>query len=171
MREAGGEPDVRGIVPDDRDALGAVLSDAVASCDVVIVSAAGKLVGYDTATGHPRWFGPAHAAGYSSPHRTTIDGVLQILLLNGDSFCDADWTRPAPASNDAAPAREEPESPEEAHDARIVLVDAFASALSHVAQGSPLVLAIMSRGTSSPRTISSVSKYGSNSGSLTTTLT
>jgi outer membrane protein assembly factor BamB len=52
--------------------------------DVVIVAAAGKLVGYDTATGQPRWFGPAHAGGYSSPHRTTIDGVLQILLLTGD---------------------------------------------------------------------------------------
>jgi molybdenum cofactor synthesis domain-containing protein len=44
VREAGGEPDPRGIVPDDRDALAAVLGDAVASCDVVVVSA-GSSVG------------------------------------------------------------------------------------------------------------------------------
>jgi outer membrane protein assembly factor BamB len=52
--------------------------------NVVIVAAAGKLVGYDASNGHLRWSGPAHAGGYSSPHRTTIDGVLQILLLSGD---------------------------------------------------------------------------------------
>src|SRR4051812_39774881 len=44
VREAGGEPDLRGIVPDDRDALTAVLDDAVATCDVVVVSA-GSSVG------------------------------------------------------------------------------------------------------------------------------
>src|SRR4051812_33994910 len=44
VREAGGEPDARGIAPDDRDALAAVLGDAVATCDVVIVSA-GSSVG------------------------------------------------------------------------------------------------------------------------------
>ena len=44
VREAGGEPDPRGIVPDDRDALAAVLGDAVATCDVVVVSA-GSSVG------------------------------------------------------------------------------------------------------------------------------
>jgi len=50
--------------------------------DVVIVAAAGKLVGYDLATGKPRWFGPAHGGGYSSPHRAIIGGVTQILLLS-----------------------------------------------------------------------------------------
>jgi len=44
VRDAGGDPDLRGIVPDDRDALAAVLRDAVASSDVVVVSA-GSSVG------------------------------------------------------------------------------------------------------------------------------
>ena len=44
VRDAGGDPDPRGIVPDDRDALATVLRDAVASCDVVVVSA-GSSVG------------------------------------------------------------------------------------------------------------------------------
>jgi len=50
--------------------------------DVVIVAAAGKLVGYDITTGKLRWLGPAHGGGYSSPHRAVIDGVTQILLLS-----------------------------------------------------------------------------------------
>ena len=44
VRDAGGEPDPRGIVPDDHDALAAVLRDALASSDVVVVSA-GSSVG------------------------------------------------------------------------------------------------------------------------------
>ncbi|HEX6743150.1 MAG TPA: gephyrin-like molybdotransferase Glp [Solirubrobacteraceae bacterium] len=44
VRDAGGAPDLRGIVPDDRDALAAVLGEAVASSDVVVVSA-GSSVG------------------------------------------------------------------------------------------------------------------------------
>ena len=36
VRDAGGEPDLRGIVRDDRDALSAVLRDAVGACDVVV---------------------------------------------------------------------------------------------------------------------------------------
>jgi molybdopterin molybdotransferase len=44
VRDAGGEPDPRGIVPDDHDALAAVLGEAVASSDVVVVSA-GSSVG------------------------------------------------------------------------------------------------------------------------------
>ena len=51
--------------------------------DVVIVAASGALVAYDLATGDPRWFGPAGGEGYSSPHLLTIDGVAQILQLNG----------------------------------------------------------------------------------------
>jgi molybdopterin molybdotransferase len=44
VRDAGGEPDPRGIVPDDHDALAAVLREAVRSSDVVVVSA-GSSVG------------------------------------------------------------------------------------------------------------------------------
>jgi outer membrane protein assembly factor BamB len=51
--------------------------------DVVIVAADATLVGYDVTTGHPRWVGPVHKGSYSSPHRTTIDGVPQVLLLGG----------------------------------------------------------------------------------------
>ncbi len=51
--------------------------------DVVIVAADATLVGYDAATGRPRWVGPVHHGSYSSPHRTTIDGVPQVMLLGG----------------------------------------------------------------------------------------
>jgi molybdopterin molybdotransferase len=44
VRDAGGDPDLRGIVADDHDALAAVLREAVAACDVVVVSA-GSSVG------------------------------------------------------------------------------------------------------------------------------
>jgi molybdopterin molybdotransferase len=44
VREAGGDPDLRGIVADDRDALGGALEAAVAMSDVVVVSA-GSSVG------------------------------------------------------------------------------------------------------------------------------
>ena len=50
--------------------------------DLVIIAASGKLAAYDTATGKPRWYGPADG-GYSSPHLVTIAGVPQILLLSG----------------------------------------------------------------------------------------
>jgi outer membrane protein assembly factor BamB len=52
--------------------------------DIVIVAATGTLVGYDAATGKTRWFGPSHKGGYSSPHRVTLDGVDQIVLLTAD---------------------------------------------------------------------------------------
>jgi molybdopterin molybdotransferase len=44
VRDAGGDPDSRGIVPDDHDALAAVLREAMQSSDVVVVSA-GSSVG------------------------------------------------------------------------------------------------------------------------------
>jgi outer membrane protein assembly factor BamB len=50
--------------------------------DMVIIAATGKLVGYDTATGEPRWYGPDSGKGYSSPHLMTLDGVPQILLMS-----------------------------------------------------------------------------------------
>jgi outer membrane protein assembly factor BamB len=51
--------------------------------DVVIVATAGSLAAYDVATGNPRWFGPKGGSGYSSPHLATIDGVPQVVLVNG----------------------------------------------------------------------------------------
>jgi outer membrane protein assembly factor BamB len=51
--------------------------------DVVIVAVDATLAGYDVASGQRRWVGPVHHGSYSSPHRTTIDGVPQVLLLGG----------------------------------------------------------------------------------------
>ena len=51
--------------------------------DLVIAAAAGSLAAYDAVTGTPRWFGPKGGWGYSSPQLWTIDGVAQIVLLNG----------------------------------------------------------------------------------------
>lgn len=51
--------------------------------DVVIVAASGILAAYDVASGKPRWTGPKEKGGYSSPHLIDIDGVRQVLLLNG----------------------------------------------------------------------------------------
>jgi outer membrane protein assembly factor BamB len=51
--------------------------------DLVIVAVAGQLVAYDAGHGKPRWVGEAGGGGYSSPHRVTIDGVPQVLLLRG----------------------------------------------------------------------------------------
>ena len=64
--------------------------------DIVIVATAGALSAYDIATGNPRWIGPTGGGGgYSSPHLLTIDGVAQVLLLNGEgaiSVAPADGT-------------------------------------------------------------------------------
>jgi outer membrane protein assembly factor BamB len=51
--------------------------------DLVIVAAAGNLGAYDAATGKPRWYGPKDGRGYSSPQLMTLDGVPQVVLLNG----------------------------------------------------------------------------------------
>lgn len=58
-------------------------SSPLVADDVVIVAAAGTLAAYNLATGNPRWRGPSYGGSYSSPHRATIDGVPQILLLGG----------------------------------------------------------------------------------------
>jgi outer membrane protein assembly factor BamB len=50
--------------------------------DVVIVSVYGTLTAYDLATGKLRWVGPIHGGAYSSPHRVTIDGVEQVVILS-----------------------------------------------------------------------------------------
>jgi outer membrane protein assembly factor BamB len=51
--------------------------------DEVIVATSGVLAAYDLDTGKPRWIGPAGGSAYSSPQLATIDGVAQIVLLNG----------------------------------------------------------------------------------------
>lgn len=50
--------------------------------DVVVVATAGTLAAYDLADGKPRWIGPKGGGGYSSPHRVTLGGVTQIVLLS-----------------------------------------------------------------------------------------
>jgi outer membrane protein assembly factor BamB len=52
--------------------------------DKVVVATAGTLAAYDAGAGRPRWQGPAGRGGYSSPQLATIDGIAQILLLNGE---------------------------------------------------------------------------------------
>jgi outer membrane protein assembly factor BamB len=52
--------------------------------DKIVIATAGVLAAYDAGAGRPRWQGPAGGVGYSSPQLETIDGVAQILLLNGD---------------------------------------------------------------------------------------
>jgi outer membrane protein assembly factor BamB len=51
--------------------------------DMVIVAASGTLAGYDAGTGKPRWVGRRQHSSYSSPHRATIEGVAQVVLLSG----------------------------------------------------------------------------------------
>ena len=51
--------------------------------DFVVVAAGGTLAAYDIATGEPRWVGPKVDCCYSSPHRVTLGGVTQIVLMNG----------------------------------------------------------------------------------------
>jgi outer membrane protein assembly factor BamB len=61
--------------------------------DEVVVAASGTLAAYDLAAGKLRWVGQRQLASYSSPHRVTINGVPQILLLSGSgaaSFAPAD---------------------------------------------------------------------------------
>jgi outer membrane protein assembly factor BamB len=56
----------------------------------VIVATAGTLAAFDAGAGHQRWQGPAGRGGYSSPQLATIDGVAQILLLNGEGAIGVD---------------------------------------------------------------------------------
>ena len=51
--------------------------------DLVIAATAGTLGAYDAATGTPRWFGPKDGWGYSSPHFARVNGVDQVILVNG----------------------------------------------------------------------------------------
>jgi hypothetical protein len=63
--------------------------------DVVIVATAGRLVAYNAADGQLRWKRLERGGGYSSPHRVTIDGVVQVVQLSGagaTSVAPADGT-------------------------------------------------------------------------------
>ena len=52
--------------------------------DLVIVAVSSQLVGYDRATGEPRWLGPkGSGVSYSSPQLATIAGVPQVVLASG----------------------------------------------------------------------------------------
>jgi outer membrane protein assembly factor BamB len=51
--------------------------------DVVIVATGSDLAAYDAITGEPRWIIHPKGGGYSSPHRATIGGIPQILLISG----------------------------------------------------------------------------------------
>ena len=51
--------------------------------DRVVVAVGGRLVAYDQATGDPLWSGTSGGDTYSSPHLVTLDGVDQVVLLDG----------------------------------------------------------------------------------------
>ena len=51
--------------------------------DLLVAAASGRLAAYDLASGAPRWTLKTMGGGYSSPHRATLAGVPQILLMNG----------------------------------------------------------------------------------------
>ncbi len=63
--------------------------------DLVIVAASGTLAAYDAANGSKRWVGPRGLASYGSPHRATIGGVEQVLLISGSGAVSV-----APASGE-----------------------------------------------------------------------
>ncbi len=52
--------------------------------DLVLVAIGGTLVAYDRASGEQRWRGPDGGKGFSSPHLFTIDGLTQVVMLNGN---------------------------------------------------------------------------------------
>ncbi len=52
--------------------------------DLLIVAASGRLAAYDAATGKLRWKYKTGSGTYASPQLVTIDGVPQVVLLNGD---------------------------------------------------------------------------------------
>jgi outer membrane protein assembly factor BamB len=61
-----------------------IASSPIVVGDLVVAAAAGTLAAYDLHTGKPRWIAPkGGGSAYSSPHLTTIDGVTQIVLVNG----------------------------------------------------------------------------------------
>jgi outer membrane protein assembly factor BamB len=86
-------------------------SSPLVTGDLVVVAVSSQLAAYDRATGEPRWVGPAGGGeSYSSPHLLEIDGVPQIVLLDGagaTSVALADgavlWEHPWPGFNSLQP--------------------------------------------------------------------
>ncbi len=78
---------------------------------LVIAAASGRLAAYDAASGEPRWTRPNGGVSYSSPHRMTLDGVDQVLLMSAagaTSVAPSDgtllWEHPWPGHPIVQPA-------------------------------------------------------------------
>lgn len=56
----------------------------------VVVAVAGRLAAYDAEGGDLLWLGEAHRESYASPHRITLGGSAQILLLTGAGITAVD---------------------------------------------------------------------------------
>jgi len=90
VRDAGGEPDRRGIVGDDRDALRAALRDAVAVGDVVLVSAGSSVGARDETAAAVAELGPpgiwAHGIALRPGKPTLLadSGGVPVIGLPGN---------------------------------------------------------------------------------------
>jgi molybdopterin molybdotransferase len=90
VRDAGGDPDPRGIVPDDHDALAAVLRDAIASSDLVVVSAGSSVGARDETAAVVAGLGPpgiwAHGIALRPGKPTLLAdcGGVPVLGLPGN---------------------------------------------------------------------------------------
>jgi molybdopterin molybdotransferase len=90
VRDAGGEPDPRGIVPDDPGALAAVLRDAVAASDVVVVSAGSSVGARDetaaavAALGEPGIWAHGIAIRPGKPTLLADSGGVPVVGLPGN---------------------------------------------------------------------------------------
>ena len=60
--------------------------------DLVVIAASGRLIAYDRGNGETRWTAPEGSDSYVSPHLVTLDGVRQILHLNGEGLVGIDPT-------------------------------------------------------------------------------
>jgi outer membrane protein assembly factor BamB len=58
-------------------------SSPVVTDELVVIATAGVLVAYHAETGELRWMGPKGGLGYASPQLETIDGVEQLVFLDG----------------------------------------------------------------------------------------
>ena len=60
---------------------------------LVFIGISGQLIAYDIATGQKRWCGPDGGESYSSPHLLLVDGMKQVVFMNGagaTAFAPAD---------------------------------------------------------------------------------
>ena len=78
---------------------------------LVFVAIAGELLAYDIVSGNKRWSGPDGGESYSSPQLLTIDGIKQIVFLNGagatgfsPAGCKELWRLPLKGSQIVQPA-------------------------------------------------------------------